>query len=65
MVSFSKVIFKFPGYIKLPGHRAILEKDFDLLSSTWLLPLVCKFVLLRAHLGVLQNDMSEEHGEHF
>ena len=38
MASFSKVIFKFPGSVKFPGHREILEKTFNLLSSTWLLP---------------------------
>ena len=34
MVSFSEVILKFPGNVKFPGYREIVEKDFDLLSST-------------------------------
>ena len=38
VVSFSDVTFKFPGNGKFPGYREIVEKNFDLLSSTWLLP---------------------------
>ena len=62
VVSFSDVTFKFPGNGKFPGYREIVEKNFDLLSSTCLL-LCLQVHFLRAHLGALQNDMSEEHGE--
>ena len=40
MASFSEVILKFPG------NREIVVKNFDLLSSTWLLPWIWKLILM-------------------
>ena len=36
MVSFFEVILKFPGIVKFPGYREIVEENSDLFSSTWL-----------------------------